>query len=56
MGIWTDEIYSSIDFDFKNNFRSIVEAFVKDAERYGLDLNYVLERDIKFLARSWKML
>ena len=48
MGIWTDEIYSSIDFDFKNNFRSIVEAFVKDAERHGLDLNYVLERDIKF--------
>ena len=48
MGIWTDEIYSSIDFDFKNNFRSIVEAFVKDAERHGLDLSYVLERDIKF--------
>jgi len=50
MGIWTDEIYSSIDFDFKNNFRSILEAFVKDAERHGLDLSYVLERDIEFLS------
>ena len=49
MGIWTDEIYSSIDFDFKNNFISVVEAFVKDAERYGLDLSYVLDGDIEFI-------
>ena len=48
MGLWTDEIYSSIDWDFKNNFRSVVEAFVKDAERHGLDLSYVLEGKTEF--------
>jgi len=48
MGIWTDELYSSIDYDLKNNFKSIVEVFVKDAERHGLDLNYVLQGGIKF--------
>ena len=47
MGLWTDEIYSSIDWDIENNVGSFIEAFVKDAERHGLDLSYVLEGDLK---------
>ena len=48
MGFWADEIYSSIDWDLENNFRSIVEAFVKDGERHGVDVSHVLENDLKF--------
>ncbi len=47
-GIWTDSIYSSIDWDLENNFRSIVEAFVKDAQRHGVDVSYALEGEILF--------
>ena len=52
MGFWADEIYSSIDWDLENNFRSIVEAFVKDGERHGVDLSHVLENELKFTLKE----
>ena len=52
MGFWADEIYSSIDWDLENNFSSIVEAFVKDGERHGVDLSHVLENELKFTLKE----
>ena len=36
IGLWTDELYSKINYDIENNFKDFVEIFVKDAERHGL--------------------
>ena len=48
IGLWTDELYSKINYDIENNFKDFVEIFVKDAERHGLDLSYVLDGSLEF--------
>ena len=58
MGIWSDEIYGNIIYDIPDELTTgdtsteawtkIVTAFVKDAERHGLDLNYVLDGKISY--------
>jgi len=61
MGIWSDEIYGNIIYDIPDEltkeasteaWTKIVTAFVKDAERHGLDLNYVLDRKILYSIES----
>ena len=62
MGIWSDEIYGNIIYDIPDELTTgdtsteawtkIVTAFVKDAERHGLDLNYVLDGKISYSIKS----
>ena len=63
MGIWSDEIYSEIihvldipnaltDKTSSDTWTKIVTAFVKDAERHGLDLSYVLDGEISYGIKS----
>tara|TARA_B100001175_G_scaffold13518_1_gene10372 strand:+ start:933 stop:1991 length:1059 start_codon:yes stop_codon:yes gene_type:complete len=59
MGIWTDEIYSEIihfldlgeepiESTSSEAWSKIVSAFVKDANRHGVDISYVLDNPIKY--------
>ena len=62
MGIWSDEIYGNIIYDIPDELTTgdtsteawtkIVTAFVKDAERHGLDLNYALDGKISYSIES----
>ena len=62
MGIWFDEIYGNIIYDIPDELTTgdtsteawtkIVTAFVKDVERHGLDLNYVLDGKISYSIES----
>ena len=61
MGIWSDEIYGNIVYDIPDKltteasteaWTAIVTAFIKDAERHGLDLNYVLDEEILYSIES----
>ena len=59
MGIWNDEIYSDIihfldlgeepiESTSSEAWSKIVSAFVKDANRHGVDISYVLDNPIKY--------
>ena len=59
MGIWSDEIYSEIihfldlgdepvESTSSDAWLKIVSAFVKDANRHGVDISYVLDNSTKY--------
>lgn len=48
-GFFSDPIYSTID---KNDISTFIKAFVKDAERYGVDLSHVDVNDYRFIVYS----
>ena len=45
IGFYADEIYSQIDF---NDPSTYLEAFIKDAQRHGVDLSYVNKNNFQF--------